>query len=214
MQIDQILILCIFSDSLLDRRTFFINNTQIALIKRRRLKQDLIDKSHLLLRAEIPHPALHKMLRFLGANGNDRALREQDTERDCNISLHIMIDFYGRDIHKDQRVTVLKFDTGTLLIIESCSYVGNIYIKIIGNFLGFFHRGACHLNPDAFFKLFTFFYDLFLCFVYFQHDTTSSSDFLRSTGTYICNSIAFLFPIFNDGNLRFSHDAGNPKLSF
>ena len=55
----------------------------------------------------------------------------------------------GWYIHKDEGVSILKLDTGTLFLIEGGQYIFDIHVQLICYFLTFRHGGVYHLYPGT-----------------------------------------------------------------
>ena len=130
MQVDQIRIVCIASDTFFYLSTSFIDDPEICLINCCCPVQDLIHKTKLLLCAEFFHTASHKVLQYrciLRANCDNDILRQDDTKRNCRICSLIMTYLNGRNIHQYQRIAVLQFNTGTFFNVECSLHVINIY---------------------------------------------------------------------------------------
>ena len=130
MQIDQIGVVCIASNTFFYLSTSFIDDPEICLINCCRPVKDLIHKTKLLLCAEFFHPAPHKVLQYrciLRANCDNDILCQDDTQRNSGISSLVMTYLNRWNIHKYERISILQFDTGTFLHIECCLHIINIY---------------------------------------------------------------------------------------
>ena len=130
MQIDQIGVVCIASNTFFYLSTSFIDDPEICLINCCRPVKDLIHKTKLLLCAEFFHPAPHKVLQYrciLRANCDNDILCQDDTKRNCRVCSLIMTYLDGRDIHQYQRISILQFNTGTFFNVECSLHVINVY---------------------------------------------------------------------------------------
>ena len=100
----------------------------------------MVHKTHLFLCAEIAHlvaQVLLKEVNVLTAHGDYRVLHQNNTQRNGGIILLIVAGFGNRYIDKYKGVSVLKFDTRTLLIIQSGDKVGVVDTVVVNNILVF-----------------------------------------------------------------------------
>ena len=106
---------------------------------------------------------------LLGAHCDNTFLCQKDTQRDCGIVLGFMTDLHRRNIHQDQCITILKFNTGTLFLIQCGTDIYHINIIFFRDFLTLLHGWICHHNPDSRIHLFYFMKDTVVRFIHGHH---------------------------------------------
>ena len=80
-----------------------------------------------------------------------------------------MPDLCRRNVHQNQRISVLQLDTGAFLLIECCLDIVDIHIQHIGNLLTFLLRGTDHPHPHAVLQLLLLMYHLIIGHKIFHH---------------------------------------------
>ena len=114
MKIYEIRILGLLLDTLLNKGSSSVHDSQIILVCGTVPVEYLVHEPHPLLGAELSHLALHKGLKhrsLLGAYGDDAVCNQYDTKRDCCICLSFISYLYRRNIHDYQCVVVLHLNT-------------------------------------------------------------------------------------------------------